>query len=446
MVLLFWLVPLVIALTPLRNVVLDALNRNEQWRPTAEGMSLSWFAPFSMTELHLESVDGPSRVSVRSIVAEKPLWRLLWDGPSLGRFAVEGPRVDLTLGDIGRGDVRRGNIGGGDVRREGDRSAQRATLTATVAGAGLTMRTEAADEPFVEISGLNLTARIESSNGGRTLLVEPTRLFDQVDLTPETCDRGLYLVAPILARATHVEGRFSLTLEELSVPLGVDPQERAAGAKVSGRLYLHRVEVGTKNPLLSEVVSLIARILGGPAPATIRVTDDAEVVFHLAGDRIHHDGLSFGLPTVSEDLVFRTSGSVGVDESLDLTVDVPLAGEFFQGVPIARRLAGKKLRLAITGTLDDPRVDLLEGAFGLQDLLLDITDSDADKLAELEQVAESVLDIVEDMVQGRRDAKRDLERGKPDNKPSKRGRPFGRLLERLRKSRKRQSETDKVRP
>jgi hypothetical protein len=384
-----WMLPQLIALTPLRNVLLGALVDDPDWTLSARHMSLSWFGPLSLGDVRLVAREESSRIVVDSLSAEKSWWRLLWDRPTLGDFSIEHPHADLLLGDA--------------LPRK-RRAAGNVTLNANVTRAAITLRVAGKEDPPVDLGGIDVRLRIMPGKAGRELVVEPTTLFDHQTLTEEVCNRGLHLVAPVLAEAARVDGQFSLRLDELRVPLDVPEGKQLEGARLAGRLALHRVEVGAKNPLVSQIVRLVSRLVKAPAPKMVRIADESDIAFRLEEGRVHHTGLAFGLPTVSEDLVFHTSGSVGLDESLDLMVEVPLFGEVLGDGPFARELAGKKLLLNVRGTIHEPKLALPKGGLPVQNLLAELTGGDGDEEVDIASVAESALGIAQKVIEARRAA------------------------------------------
>lgn len=389
---LVWLLPSIIAITPMRNVVLDALIGDAKWEASAQRLSLSWVAPLSIGDLRMTSREESSHIAVDSLTADKAWWRLLWDRPALGRFVVDEPRVNLLLGDA--------------LPLAERRPDSELTFSATVTDAGITLRVLGQDDPPIDMGGFDVTVHVQKADERRELMIEPTMLFDHQELTEEMCSRGLHLAAPILAEATRVQGQFSLRLDDFRVPLDTADEAQISGANVSGQLDLHRVELGVRNPLLAKLVRLISRLLDVPVPSTVRIADESAITFELIQGRFHNAGLAFGLPTVSEDLVFRTSGSVGLDESLDLLVEVPLLGEVLGDGPIASQLAGRKLQVQVRGTIEEPRLTLPKGELLLQNLLAEITGGEGGEPVDMAEVAESALGIARNLLAARRETRR----------------------------------------
>jgi hypothetical protein len=191
------------------------------------------------------------------------------------------------------------------------------------------------------------------------LTIEPATVFDHEELTPELCEQGLQLVAPILADATRVEGQISLEVRRFVAPLdGPEPGGGIQQAEVDGVLVLHGVTAGLKSPILQAVARLLSTLLGVDAIDQVRILDESKVEFHLAEGRLHHEGLSFVFPDLSEALLVTSRGSVGLDETLDLVVEIPLPLTLVHDGPITRRLSARPLGLNIRGTLDEPRIEL----------------------------------------------------------------------------------------
>ena len=116
--------------------------------------------------------------------------------------------------------------------------------------------------------------------------------------------------------------------------------------------------------MLVGVVGVISRLSGRPIPTRLNVVEDTRVAFHVEDGRVYHEGMTFVLPELSSQLSIVTSGSVGLDESLDLQVVVSVPADLLGDHPLGRRLAGKSVPLRITGTLDKPVV-ALENSEGL---------------------------------------------------------------------------------
>ncbi len=92
-------------------------------------------------------------------------------------------------------------------------------------------------DPFsLPFSGgqLHLAPQIRMRNAP-VLVMDPGLFGEKLEVTPSVCHSWLKYVAPVLADATRAEGQFSVTLDELRVPLS-----QPTAARISGKLAIHR--------------------------------------------------------------------------------------------------------------------------------------------------------------------------------------------------------------
>lgn len=204
---------------------------------------------------------------------------------------------------------------------------------------------------------LKLAPSLDLRGGPVTVVVPAGPVMENIELTDEVCDGWLKYIAPVLAQATRADGRFSLDLEETRIALA-DP----GAADVSGRLRIDRGQV-LPGALMIEIGDLIGRIVapinGGTPPnwlaaekPLVRI-DKQDVEFRLKDRRIHHDRMEFNVRNV----LIRTRGSVGLDQTLDLVAEISLSDEMLNRAKFLGQLRGRTLEIPIQGTLKKPRVD-----------------------------------------------------------------------------------------
>ncbi len=183
-------------------------------------------------------------------------------------------------------------------------------------------------------------------------------VVSRVHITPEVSDAVLKYIAPILARVTRSEGAFTVRMAGGQVPLDT-PRKSTLG----GQLVVHnaRVQPGQETTewlLLAEQVHGLLRMrqslegLSRPSRDWL-IIEERVVDFHLADGRVHHRGLEFR----SGDVVLRSQGSVGLDETLDILLEVPISEAWVRSDPWLRGLAGQPIRVRVGGTLSRPRLD-----------------------------------------------------------------------------------------
>jgi hypothetical protein len=209
------------------------------------------------------------------------------------------------------------------------------------------------------ISGgkVTLAPRVFLNDRPVVLAVPAGPVIENVELTDEVCDSWMKYIAPVVAQATRARGMFSLDLDETQVAL-VDP----ASGEVSGRL---RIDSGQllPGPLFEEISELVGRIvstidkspprdlLGIDRP--IVEIDRQAVNFRLQGRRVFHTPVEFRV----RNLLVRTHGSVGIDQTLDVIAELSFSDEFVSRSRILAPLKGRTLEIPIQGTLRKPRID-----------------------------------------------------------------------------------------
>ena len=118
-------------------------------------------------------------------------------------------------------------------------------------------------------------------------------------------------------------------------------------ARGSGRLTVHAIQLDA-GPLTKAVAS----VLQLQAPA-IRLIDNSVVPFLMADGRVEHRDLVFRLKNTT----VETSGSVGLDQSLDMMVAISLSGSLLGNGPLAEAIRQHPIRLPLRGTLSHPRIE-----------------------------------------------------------------------------------------
>ncbi len=199
----------------------------------------------------------------------------------------------------------------------------------------------------------DLRAGYHAASGDSQLTLEPTRILDKVTLTKDLIDLGLGHAVPLLAKSAWFDGQVSLEIGAVTVPLK-QPEQATASLK----LTLHQVRSGPSDPTILRAIDFIGRVRGREFPHELVFVDGSEVQVQVADGRVHHEGLEFGFPKMDERFQIATSGDVGLkDKSLDLIVQVPVPVEQIARRESVQQLGVPTLKLPITGTLDEPKLN-----------------------------------------------------------------------------------------
>lgn len=358
--LLFFALPYLFNVAPLRSAMLGVAAWTIDGTIHVEHASLGWWAPVDLRQVEVRDEQDEPLVEIEQIAGTQPLWRLLFDRRALGRFEftrpqvrffvdVDGSNFDRVFGPAETPDDEEPDAGPGPPK------APNVDLAVALVDATLTVRGPDSPREWT-LERLNFAGGLQRSpqaGRGPIAIVEPGKLIDQVELTPEMCDDLLKYIAPVLSDATRTAGRFSIELtDEARIPLDA-PEE----GRLQGEFSIHSIDVAP-GPLARELAQVLK------FPSTIRLADESIVRFELIDGRMHHANLKFGLPR----LWVETHGSVGLDQTLDLVAEVPLAGLAAEDAPLREALSQQTLRIPIGGTLAEPKIDvdaMKQGGMGL---------------------------------------------------------------------------------
>jgi hypothetical protein len=80
---------------------------------------------------------------------------------------------------------------------------------------------------------------------------------------------------------------------------------------------------------------------------------DQQVPFRVIEGRVHHQNLEFQV----NDITLRSQGSVGFDQTVQLTLQVPIQDAWIAKEPLLAGFKGQALQIPVGGTLARPQID-----------------------------------------------------------------------------------------
>jgi hypothetical protein len=172
---------------------------------------------------------------------------------------------------------------------------------------------------------------------------------ERAKLTPAALGDALGYVAPLLANATRAEGELSVVIANGTIPL-----ENPTKGDIGGQLILHQGRIEASPPIME-----LARLF--QAAPVVSVPKDTVVPFRLLNGRVYHDGL----PLEFSGVTLRSHGSVGLDGTLEIVIQMPIPPNWVGNNRLGRALERQTVRLVIGGTLSRPLID----ERGLRDLV-----------------------------------------------------------------------------
>ena len=348
--------PTVIAKTSLRDRLINAAIADESLEVTTREASFGYLSPFSIHGFQLRAQDGSMKVKVEAMEADKSWLKMLLSDGDLGGFRFREPTVELVTGIAKEETPAETEV---DVAAEPAKTiAALPTLTAEVLGAGVQVRNVASLEPAIDLKDVDFTIHVEQGDHGSVVLIEPAKILDEETLTPQLCNQGVQLIAPMLSDVVDVQGRISFDIDKFSVPVGGDPELRRQQSEISGTVKLSDVSVSLKNQITEQLVPLLNRIGAIQGDLAMTVSESTEVSFQVVDGRVHHQGLMFLLPVADSSFELQSSGSVGFDESLDLQLAVGLPGKILGNSMLAKFFTDEPMVIEVTGTVDEPKIGL----------------------------------------------------------------------------------------
>lgn len=100
-VLVLWLLPTVVARTPLMAWIANRLAADVNGRVEVQSASLGWFSPIKLYGLTIVDREDQTVVDVREVRSERSLGGMLWNSVDLGRFELQGLKISVVIRDNG---------------------------------------------------------------------------------------------------------------------------------------------------------------------------------------------------------------------------------------------------------------------------------------------------------------------------------------------------------
>ena len=291
-------------------------------------------------------------------------------GPAAGEFKITGPLHQPDIEPSFHGLDGSASIGWTE-----------ATLWGVPLGAAtfkLTFAEGVARLPRTVIDSGEGKVRLGGSvdfTGKTPLLSIPGKraLLENVPINRKLGDSVLSRIIFFLHDSNKLTGRASLTTTDLSVPLG---EGARLGATGSGHLDLSDLKIQPgKKSLLDELFGLASLKATGAKEMTVSGLD-----FEIREGRVHYENCTVVLAGVYD---MKFTGSVGFDDTLEMTVWLPLTPALLQAVGLkvpgglGRVLDNvRRVPVFIGGTRQKPKLDFSRVNVGeILKLLPNILDS-----------------------------------------------------------------------
>lgn len=337
-------------------------------------IKLGWFRPIEASGIVVSDLQdaklpnaAPSAtaqntkplLSIQSIRADRGLLGFLLGGRQLGRIEIIEPRVDISLLEEGSNlerllqSIQRSQQEPAPNAQQKNNTRPKLDLQIAVRSASVQVEQAGGEGPLMVVPPFDVTADYFGTGDSPQVVVEPTTLLNEVELTQELVRLGLGKAVPLLSKSAWFDGRVSLSSEKITIPLN-SPIDTTGKTKI----VLHQVRTGPSEPMVIDAIEFLARLRNKPAALELVFVDGSQIEVAIQERRVFHSGLEAGLPKVDERLQFSSSGSVGLeDRTLDMTLLVPVPVEQLAMRDKVKELGVPRLRVPVKGSLDQPQVD-----------------------------------------------------------------------------------------
>ena len=332
----------------------------EGFRLKVESAQFAWFRPLSLQGIELEQSDRSDRpsslLSIESITSNRSMLGYLLYGRDLGKLTIRKPKLDVEmLENTSNIEKLARSIENSSLAPKSDQAKTKPKLDIQVVVEGLSVavRRQDTDEELMVIPPVDLDLHYLALDGDARLIFASTRLLDEVQVTQELVRLGLGRAVPLLAKSAWFDGRVSLNFDKLEIPL-----ERPLYAKGRAELTLHEVRSGPSEPIVVNIIDMIAKLRKTDIPQELVFIDGSVIQVQLADGRVEHRGVQVGFPKIDQRLQLSTSGTVGlVDRQIDLGLGVPVPLEMLARRESVQQIGVPQVTLPVRGTIDSPFVD-----------------------------------------------------------------------------------------
>lgn len=368
----------------LRDGVLKDAAGKLGWSVQSASATGGWFEPVVFFDVRVADSEGRLTGRIPELRTDSTLMEMFGRGPERRRVTLVRPSIEIFVSEEGEWP----SCSSGDSGEATEFIVEDAALKVTSPRRKM---------PIVDVSGCDLAGSIgPDSFGARWLVVEPVQIFDHEPVSDSQCEQNLALIAPMLAQSTEVSGFASVWLDRIRIPLN---GRQSSPFPIKGRAEFHSLEAKLRNGWVRHLSSLGGVFSGIDIPDRISMVEKSTIDFEVTDKGIIHKGTAFLLPEVSPEFKVVSSGTVFLDEKLDLELSVELPVPSDDEPPVfqfLRKVASSPILLAVKGTVSSPVVGLPEGVDFLGEISRRVTP--AQYATEPSGVPTAISDLIQDVV------------------------------------------------
>lgn len=368
----------------LRDGLLKEAAGKSGWSVDSASASGGWFEPVTFFEVRVLDLDGRLEGLVPELRTNCTLMDMFGGGPEQRRVTLVRPSIEIRISEGGEWP----SFSSGDSANATDFILKEAALKVISPKRKM---------PIVDIRGCDLAGSIRLDElGAMWLVVEPVQIFDHEPVSDSQCEQNVALIAPILAQSTEVSGFASVWLDRVRIPID---GRQSSPFPITGRAEFHSLEAKLRNGWARQISALGGAFSGIEVPDGISMIEKTTIEFEVTDKGVHHEGTAFLLPDVSPGFKVVSSGTVFLDETLELEISVELPVPSPDDRPLLqflRRVSSSPILLAVKGTVSSPVLGLPEGIDFLGEISRRVTPAQYTK--EPSGVPTAISDLIQDAV------------------------------------------------
>lgn len=327
-----------------------------------------WLQPLALRGIHLKQIDAPKLeqandgsqprdvIEIKAIESNRSLIGYLLGGRDLGQLRIVEPRIDIEILEDTSNLEKLVDAVANKKKAEPSKPATapaQVDLVIEVKGMSISVTGQEAAELLLIVPQFDTRIEYLARDQQPMLIVSPSRVLDHVTISPELVRLGLGRAIPLLAKSAWFDGSVSLETERIEIPL-----DRPEASRGRGTLTLHEVRTGPSEPVVFNILEMIAKMRGKEPVYELVFIDGSRIDVTAADGMIDHQGVQIGLPKIDPRLQITSAGRVGIiEQALDLQVGIPVPIEMVARRESVQQLGVPQISLPIRGTIEKPVID-----------------------------------------------------------------------------------------
>ncbi|MDG1897971.1 MAG: hypothetical protein P8J37_23970 [Fuerstiella sp.] len=340
------ILPTVVMHSTYRDTVLNkAFTRHGLTASSTAGAG-GWLTPVSFEQVTVSDDADQVYGTIRKLQTSKSLLSLLTGNGDLGTITIIEPEFRVELDEEGNLALQ---------PPDGAQEPSARNVAFEVVDGAFQLSVTSRTLPIVELDNLDITGGLTNEPDGRWLSLEPIKIFTHAPLSEAHTEQNLALIAPVLSQSTALAGEVSVLLDHTRVQLDA---EGTSQFSIEGEAVFHTVTARLKQDWVTQISQMVGQTAGQTFPDRLEIAQDSRVRFEVDSLGIHHRGLAFLLPEIVNGMRIESAGMVGLDETLDLALQVqlPLVAPSNPLTALISKVTFAPFNLQVKGTVSEPEL------------------------------------------------------------------------------------------